>query len=407
VWVTTEDVVRKKYEALSPLMDERMRRCWAGIEAESLGEGGITIVERATGMSRTTIRAGRDELRGGIDNAGVVQVRRPGGGRPRLEELNPGLITDLESLVEPVTRGDPESPLRWTAKSTRKLAAELTELGTPISPQKVGELLFLMGYRLQAVQKTREGTEHPDRNAQFEFINDRAEAYQARNAPVISVDTKKKELVGDFANAGREWQPIGEPVPVRVHDFIDKDLGKVIPYGVYDLARNEGWVNVGIDHDTPEFAVASIKRWWSQMGRKVYEKATELLITADAGGSNAYRSRVFKTELQAFADQTGLTIGVSHFPPGTSKWNKIEHRMFCHITENWRGRPLVDHETVVQLIGATRTSTGLRIKAKLDERSFPKGVEVTDEELAEVNLIREAFHGEWNYTIAPRRRRES
>lgn len=407
MWVTTEEVVRKKYKALSPLMDERMRRCWAGIEAESLGEGGIAIVERAIGMSRTTIRAGRDELRVGIDNAAVVQVRRPGGGRPRLEDLNPGLITDLESLVEPVTRGDPESPLRWTAKSTRKLAAELTERGTPISPQKVGELLFLMGYRLQAVQKTREGTEHPDRNAQFEFINDRVEAYQARNAPVISVDTKKKELVGDFANAGREWQPISEPVPVRVHDFIDKDLGKVIPYGVYDLARNEGWVNVGIDHDTPEFAVASIKRWWSQMGRKVYEKATELLITADAGGSNAYRSRVFKTELQAFADQTGLTIGVSHFPPGTSKWNKIEHRMFCHITENWRGRPLVDHETIVQLIGATRTSTGLRIKAKLDERSYPTGVEVTDEELAEVNLIREAFHGEWNYTIAPRRGPES
>jgi len=406
VGVTTEDVVRKKYEALSPLMDERMRRCWAGIEAESLGDGGIAIVERATGMSRTTIRAGRDEVRNGIDGAAMIQVRRPGCGRPRLEELNPGLITDLESLVEPVTRGDPESPLRWTTKSTRKLAAELTERGTPISPQKVGELLFLMGYRLQAVQKTREGTEHPDRNAQFEFINDRVEAYQARNAPVISVDTKKKELVGDFANKGREWQPMSEPVPVRVHDFIDKDLGKVIPYGVYDLARNEGWVNVGVDHDTPEFAVASIARWWSQMGRKVYEKATELLITADAGGSNAYRSRVFKTELQAFADRTGLRIGVSHFPPGTSKWNKIEHRLFCHITENWRGRPLVDHETIVQLIGATRTTTGLRVRAKLDERAFPKGVEATDAELAEVNLIRDAFHGEWNYTIAPRVRRE-
>jgi hypothetical protein len=400
--VTTEDVIRRKYEALAPLMDERGKRCWAGIEAEMLGEGGIAIVERATGMSRTTIRAGRDELRAGLQNVEVVQVRRPGGGRPRLEELNPGLITDLESLVDPVTRGDPESPLRWTTKSTRKLAAELTERGTPISPQKVGELLFLMGYRLQAVQKTREGTEHPDRNAQFEFINDRVEAYQARNAPVISVDTKKKELVGDFANKGREWQPIGEPAPVRVHDFIDKDLGKVIPYGVYDLARNEGWVNVGIDHDTPEFAVASIRNWWSQMGRKVYENATELLITADAGGSNAYRSRVFKTELQKFADRTGLTIGVSHFPPGTSKWNKIEHRMFCHITENWRGRPLVDHETVVQLIGATRTNTGLRVRAKLDERAFPKGVEVTDEELAEVNLIREAYHGEWNYTIGIR-----
>lgn len=402
-----EEVVRKKYEALSPLMDERVRRCWAGIEAELLGEGGIAIVERATGISRTTIRAGRDELRGGVDNIAVVEVRRPGGGRPRLEELNPGLIADLESLVEPMTLGDPESPLRWTTKSTRKLAAELTARGTSISPQKVGELLFLMGYRLQAVQKTREGTEHRDRNAQFEFINDRVEAYQERKAPVISVDTKKKELVGDFANKGREWQPMSEPVPVRVHDFIDKDLGKVIPYGVYDLARNEGWVNVGIDHDTPEFAVASISRWWSQMGCKVYENAKELLITADSGGSNASRSRVFKTELQAFADRTGLTIGVSHFPPGTSKWNKIEHRMFCHITENWRGRPLVDHETIVQLISATRTTTGLRVRAKLDQRAFPKGVEVTDKELAEVNLIRDAFHGEWNYTIAPRRKRQS
>lgn len=385
-------------------MDERMRRCWAGIEAEALGDGGIAIVERATGMSRTTIRAGRDEVRAGIKATEVVQVRRAGGGRPRLEALDPGLITDLESLVEPVTRGDPESPLRWTSKSTRKLAAELTERGKPISPQKVGELLFAMGYRLQAVQKTSEGTEHPDRNAQFEFINDRVEGYQQRGAPVISVDTKKKELVGDFKNAGREWRPMSEPIPVRVHDFKDPDLGKVIPYGVYDLGRNEGWVNVGIDHDTPEFAVASIARWWSLMGCKVYEKATELLITADAGGSNAYRSRVFKTELQKFADRTGLTIGVSHFPPGTSKWNKIEHRMFCHITENWRGQPLVDRETVVQLIGATRTTTGLRVKAKLDVRLFPKGTEVTDEKLAEVNLVKEAFHGEWNYTIAPRRR---
>lgn len=384
-------------------MDERMRRCWAGIEAEVLGDGGIAIVERATGMSRTTIRAGRDEVRAGIEPTGGAQVRRAGGGRPRLEALDPGLISDLESLVEPVTRGDPESPLRWTAKSTRKLAAELTERGKPISPQKVGDLLFAMGYRLQAVQKTSEGTEHPDRNAQFEFINDRVEAYQERGAPVISVDTKKKELVGDFKNAGREWRPVGEPIPVRVHDFKDPELGKVIPYGVYDLGRNEGWVNVGIDHDTPEFAVASIARWWSLMGCKVYENATELLITADAGGSNAYRSRVFKTELQKLADRTGLTIGVSHFPPGTSKWNKIEHRMFCHITENWRGQPLVDRETVVQLIGATRTTTGLRVKAKLDVRPFPKGTEVTDEELAEVNLVKEAFHGEWNYTIAPRR----
>lgn len=401
--MTTEADVRRKYEALSPLMDERMRRCWAGIEADVLGEGGIAIVERATGMSRTTIRAGRDEVRAGLDDAAVVQVRRTGGGRPRLEALDPELLTALESLVDPVTRGDPMSPLRWTSKSTRKLASELTDQGKPISPQKVGQLLFTLGYRLNATQKTLEGTAHPDRNEQFEFINARVEAYQARQAPVISVDTKKKELVGEFKNAGREWQPIGDPVPVRVHDFLDPELGKVIPYGVYDLARNEGWVNVGIDHDTPEFAVASIARWWSQMGRKVYEKATELLITADAGGSNGYRSRLFKAELQKFADRSGLTIGVSHFPPGTSKWNKIEHRLFCHITENWRGRPLVDHETVVQLIGATRTTTGLQVKAKLDRRSYPIGIKVTDAELRELNLIEEDFHGDWNYTIAPRR----
>jgi hypothetical protein len=401
--VTTEQEVRRKYEALSPLMDERMRRCWAGVEAEVLGEGGIAIVERATGMSRTTIRAGRDELRAGVEDIAVVQVRRTGGGRPRLEELDPALVTDLESLVEPVTRGDPESPLRWTSKSTRKLATALTERGKQISPQKVGQLLFALGYRLHAVQKTLEGTDHPDRDAQFEFINDRVEEFHARSSPVISVDTKKKELVGDFKNAGREWHPIGEPVPVRVHDFIDPDLGKAIPYGIYDLGRNEGWVNVGIDHDTPEFAVASISRWWSQMGRKVYEKATELLITADAGGSNGYRSRLFKTELQKFADRTGLTISVSHFPPGTSKWNKIEHRMFCHITENWRGRPLVDHETIVQLIGGTRTTTGLRVKAKLDRRTYPIGIKVSDAELQDVNLLEENFHGDWNYTIAPRR----
>ena len=296
--VTTEQEIRRKYEALSPLMDERMRRCWAGVEADAIGEGGIAIVERATGTSRTTIRAGRDEARAGVESVDVVQVRRTGGGRPRLEEQDPGLMTDLESLVDPVTRGDPESPLRWTSKSTRKLATELTERGKPISPQKVGQLLFALGYRLNAAQKTLEGTNHPDRNEQFEFINDRVEAYQARNAPVISVDTKKKELVGDFKNAGREWQPLGEPVPVRVHDFVDPDLGKAIPYGIYDLGRNEGWVNVGIDHDTPEFAVASIARWWSQMGRKVYPNASELLITADAGGSNGYRSRLFKIELQ-------------------------------------------------------------------------------------------------------------
>jgi len=383
-------------------MDERLRRLWAGSEAEAYGPGGIAAVERATGLSRTTIRTGRDELRAGVSREEVVAVRREGAGRPRLEERDPELVATLESLVDPVTRGDPESPLRWTSKSTRKLAQEMTERGHQISPQKVGVLLHDLGYSLQANVKKVEGTQHPDRNAQFEFINDRVDAYHGRGAPVISVDTKKKELVGDFRNAGREWQPKGEPVPVRVHDFIDPELGKAIPYGVYDLARNTGWINVGTDHDTPEFAVRSIASWWKHMGRKAYPDATELLITADGGGSNGYRSRLWKAELQRFADRTGLTIGVSHFPPGTSKWNKIEHRLFCHITENWRGRPLVDHETIVQLIGSTRTSTGLVVKARLDQREYQTGIKVSDSEMKQLNIITHSFHAEWNYSIVPR-----
>ncbi len=395
----SEKEIRQKYEALEPVMDERLRRLWAGAEAEAYGDGGIAAVERATGMSRTTIRIGRDELRAGVDPDGPV--RRAGGGRPRLEAQDPALEAALEALVEPLTRGDPESPLRWTSKSTRKLADELTAQGRPISPQKVGQLLHGLGYSLQGTHKTLEGTSHPDRNAQFEFINERVEEYQERGAPVISVDTKKKELVGDFKNGGREWHPEGKPVPVRVHDFIDPDLGKAIPYGIYDLAQNTGWVNVGIDHDTPAFAVESIARWWRHMGKLTYPNATELLITADGGGSNASRSRLFKAKLQRFADRTGLTIGVSHFPPGTSKWNKVEHRLFCHITENWRGRPLVDLETVVQLIGSTRTKAGLVVKAKLDRRQYPTGIKVSDTEMSELNLVEEDFHGEWNYTIAP------
>lgn len=399
---TQVEIIRTKYEALRPVMNERVSRLWAGAEADALGPGGIAIVGEATGMSRTTVRAGRDELRKGVDDADVVSVRHAGGGRPAIEELQPQIIPALESLVDPVTRGDPESPLRWTSKSTRRLAAELGEQGFKVSPQKVGQLLHASGYSLQANQKTLEGASHPDRNGQFEFINERVDAFQGRGAPVISVDTKKKELVGDFHNRGSEWQPSGQPVPVRVHDFIDDDLGKVIPYGVYDLARNTGWVNVGIDHDTPAFAVESISRWWRQMGRRAYPDAKELLITADGGGSNGARSRLWKLELQGFADRAGLSVSVSHFPPGTSKWNKIEHRLFCHITENWRGRPLTDHETVVQLIGSVRTSTGLTVKARLDIRSYATGIKVTDSQMDDLALTQERFHGEWNYTLHPR-----
>ena len=397
-----EQMIRTKFLVLRPVMDERLTRLWAGVEADALGDGGIATVERATGLSRTTIRAGRDELRGGVRPDDVVAIRRAGGGRPRLEDRSPAIVEALELLVDPVTRGDPESPLRWTSKSTRKLADELTAHGYPVSPQKVGQLLHASGYSLQATQQTLEGTAHPDRNAQFEFINAQVDAFHAQAAPVISVDTKKKELIGTFENGGREWQPTGSPVPVRVHDFIDDGLGKVIPYGVYDLAHNTGWVSVGTDHDTPAFAVRSIARWWRQMGKRTYPEARELLITADAGGSNSTRSRLWKVELQRFATRTGLTISVVHFPPGTSKWNKIEHRLFCHITENWRGRPLVDRETVVQLIGSVRTTTGLTVRAELDTRAYPVGIKVPDSDMEHVVITRARFHGEWNYTIHPR-----
>ena len=400
--VDHEAAVRTKFLALRPVLDERLSRLWAGAEAEALGDGGIALVERATGLSRTTIRAGRDELRAGVSAEDVVLVRRAGGGRPRIEDTTPEIVAVLESLVDPVTRGDPESPLRWTSKSTRKLATELTAQGYTVSPQKVGQLLAASGYSLQATQKTIEGTDHPDRDAQFAFINEGVDLCHSRGAPVISVDTKKKELVGAFANGGREWQPSGDPVPVRVHDFLDPTLGKAIPYGVYDLAQNTGWVSVGIDHDTPAFAVESIARWWRYMGQKTYPDARELLITADAGGSNSARARLWKVELQRLADRTGLAISVSHFPPGTSKWNKIEHRLFCHITENWRGRPLTDHETIVQLIGSVRTASGLTVKAKLDTRTYPLGVKVPNADMDNLLLTRAEFHGEWNYTIHPR-----
>jgi transposase len=400
--MNSAEALTMKYQHLNPVMDERVRRLWAGAEALAYGAGGLSAVAAATGLSRTTIREGIRELQAGVSQETVVHVRRPGGGRKSLEHQDPELKEALERLVEPVTRGDPESPLRWTAKSTRKLAEELTAAGHPVSPQKVGRLLKEVGYSLQSNQKTLEGKTHPDRNAQFEFINARTEEFQAAGQPVISVDTKKKELVGDFKNGGREWRPQGEPEQVRTHDFIDPELGKAIPYGVYDVTRNQGWVNVGIDHDTPEFAVESIRRWWRCMGRQCYPEATALLITADSGGSNSYRARAWKTELQRLADETNLTISVSHFPPGTSKWNKIEHRLFCHITENWRARPLVDHETVVQLIGNTRTQAGLRVRARLDTHSYSIGIRIPDEILSAVALEREDFHGEWNYTILPR-----
>jgi hypothetical protein len=396
--------IRSRHERLAPLMDERLTRLWASSEALALGRGGIAAVTKATGILGKRIRYGiRDlkevEQRPPVDPPRQQRIRRPGAGRKPLVEKDPTLVTDLDALVEPTTRGDPESALRWTCKSVRKLAEELRTMGHRVSPQKVSELLHGMEYSLQGTHKTREGSTHPDRNAQFEHINAQARSFQRAGEPVISVDTKKKELVGDFANGGKEWRPVGEPEPVRVHDFIDKRLGKAIPYGVYDIRRNEGWVNVGIDHDTAEFAVASIRRWWTRMGRRAYPSATRLLVTADAGGSNGYRTRLWKLELQRFANETGLNLTVAHYPPGTSKWNKIEHRMFCHISENWRGRPLESVETIVSLIGSTTTKSGLRIKSALDRRRYQKSVDVSDTQLATVDVRPHHFHGDWNYTI--------
>ena len=393
--------IRTKYELLSPLLSERVRRLWAATEARALGRGGITAVAAATTMSRNTIRSGVRELEKGIDPDDTGRSRQPGAGRKRIEKTNPEILVMLEELVDPLTRGDPESPLRWTAKSARKLASELRTLGHRVSPQKVVELLRGLGYSLQANRKTREGTQHPDRNAQFEYINEQAKDFLRRGQPVISVDTKKKELVGNFKNGGREWQPSKAPEKVRVHDFKDEELGKAIPYGVFDVGANEGWVSVGIDHDTAEFAVESIRRWWRHMGSKVYPEATELLITADAGGSNAYRTRAWKYHLQCFADEAGLKVGVCHYPPGTSKWNRIEHRMWSYITMNWRGKPLTSLEVIVSLIANTTTQTGLRIKAKLDRKSYPLGEKISPEEFDGIRIHPAPFHGDWNYAISP------
>ena len=393
--------LRAKFESLRGVMDERRQRLWAATEANALGRGGVAAVERATGMTRRRILDGLREL---SDPSSLVgdHVRRPGAGRPTMVSSDLTLLRDLERLVAPSTRGDPMSPLRWTCKSTRKLAEELSRGSHSIGRQKVGELLAELDYTLHSPRKTHEASSrHPDRNAQFEYINTRVRDFQRRGQPVVSVDAKKKEKVGDFHNAGREWQPKGRPVPVRMHDFVDPVLGKATPYGVYDLRRNEGWVSVGIDHDTAEFAVESLRRWWRRMGRRVYPEAGELLVTADGGGSNGARCRLWKLELHAMARQFGLAITVLHYPPGTSKWNKIEHRMFSHITENWRGRPLESVETIVSLIGSTKTRAGLRIRAQLDENTYEKGIKVSKHELSDVKLTPHKFHGEWNYTIDP------
>jgi hypothetical protein len=400
-------MIEAKFQALSGRLDEATLRLWAATEARSLGRGGVSAVAKAIGMSRTTIHAGLAELKAAASapdgkSETRPRVRAAGGGRKRLTAKDASLLQDLDALVEPTSRGDPMSPLRWTCKSTYRLAEELQRLGHAVSQRTVCDLLTQMEYSLQSTRKTREGGQHEDRDAQFAHIARTVAEYQAAGDPVISVDTKKKELIGDFKNAGKEWQPKGRPEEVRVHDFIDPDLGKVAPYGVYDLTANAGWVNVGIDHDTAEFAVESIRRWWREMGKATYPRARRLLITADCGGSNGHRVRLWRRELQKFADQLKLPVQVCHFPPGTSKWNKIEHRMFCHITANWRGRPLISRQVVVNLIGSTTTREGLRIQAGIDENAYAKGIKVTDEELATLAIERDEFHGEWNYRMSPR-----
>lgn len=398
-----ERIVRRKFDSLRAVLDEQTRRLWAGAEARALGRGGVCLVAKATRLSRTTIHQGMKDL---VEGSAIVdgvrkRIRSWGGGRKAIVQYDPTVRRDLEGLVDPVTRGDPESPLRWTCKSVRQLSIALQNQGHVIGRQKVAHLLAKMGYSLQANRKTKEGSGHPDRDKQFAYINDKVVDFQARRQPVISVDTKKKELIGDYKNQGREWQPKGHPEQVGIYDFVDKQAGKVNPYGVYDQTNNEGWVSVGTDHDTAEFAAESIRRWWYKMGKDRYPEATELLVTADCGGSNGHRVRMWKVALQSLANDTGLRISVCHFPPGTSKWNKIEHRMFCHISMNWRGKPLASHEIAVNLIVGTTTATGLAITAELDRKVYPKGLKITDAELSKVNLNKAAFHGEWNYTISP------
>ena len=403
---TLVERVRGKFTTLVGMMDERMRRQWAATEALAVGWGGVTAVSLATGLSRNTVDVGIREVRAREKQRNRVvvshRIRRVGGGRKPIMESDPSISGVLDGLVEPLTRGDPESPLRWTCRSTRNLAEELQRRGHVVGERTVAMLLNQAGYSLQSNRKVREGTSHPDRNAQFEHINAQVVAFQQRGQPVISVDTKKKELVGNFKNGGREWSPQGAPEEVLVHDFQDPGLGKAIPYGVYDLTHNQGWVSVGIDHDTARFAAETIRRWWQKMGHKRFPKARQLLITADGGGSNSSRCRLWKVALQTLADHLGLELSVCHFPPGTSKWNKIEHRLFCHITQNWRGKPLISHEVIVNLIANTSTHSGLRVQAELDTHRYEPGIKVTDAELSTVRIRMDDFHGDWNYSIAQR-----
>lgn len=396
-----EEEIKQRYERVSGELNERTRRLVAASEALAIGWGGVSVVSRATGLSRRVISQGIKELQEGT-KAGEGRIRHRGGGRKSNVSKDPRLGEDLERLVEPVTRGDPESPLRWTSKSVRKLAKELQRMGHQVSHELVSELLHGLGYSLQANRKTREGGEHPDRDGQFEHLNAQAEAFLAAGEPVVSVDAKKKELVGDFKNPGREWHPQGAAEQVRVYDFPIAGLGRATPYGVYDLGRNEGWVNVGIDHDTAAFAVESIRRWWKAVGQSQYPEAKRLLISADGGGSNGSRVRLWKWELQQLADETGLSITVCHLPPGTSKWNKIEHRLFAWISQNWRSKPLTSYAVILQLIAATTTQAGLTVQCQLDNNTYPAGRKVSDEEMATLSIRPDSFHGEWNYTILPR-----
>jgi len=400
--VIDTSAIRARFETLGPFLNERARRLFAASEARAAGRGGVTAVSAATGIARSTIGRGLAELRSEASPSSS-HIRRPGGGSKAKIETEPGLLDALATLVQSAIRGDPEAALLWVSKSQRHLAGALAQRGFTASQTLVGRLLRRLGFSLQANRKTREGTNHPDRNAQFEYINAQINTFQSAGQPTISVDTKKKELVGDFKNGGRELRPKGDPEAVRVHDFVIPELGKVSPYGVYDIAANAGWVNLGITRDTAAFAVESIRRWWQELGQPRYPKAEQLLITADCGGSNGSRVRLWKSELQALADQTGLSITVAHPPPGTSKWNRIEHRLFAFITQNWRGKPLVSHQVIVQLIANTTTSTGLTVKCRLDENSYEKGIKVTDAEMAKLNISQADFHSEWNYTFQPRK----
>ena len=398
------EAIRIKYGVLQVEFDERTRRMWAAAEAKTLGHGGVAAVSRATGIAESTIRIGRKEIQirslADKPQKTVRRVRQKGGGRKSLEHKDSDLLVVLDRLVEPTSRGDPMSPLRWTCKSTRRLAKELTNKGYSISHTKVGQLLSALHYSLQSTRKRMEGKSHPDRDSQFKFINGKVIDFQSRGQPVISVDAKKKELIGRFSNGGQEYQPVGTPEEVETYDFPSMADGKATPYGVYDMTCNQGWVSVGTDHDTAQFAVHSIRQWWHQMGKVAYPEAEELLITADGGGSNGSRNRLWKRELQEFVDEVGLSVSVCHFPPGTSKWNKIEHRMFSHITKNWRGRPLTSHAVIVNLIANTTTNAGLKIQSALDTEEYPTGIKISEQEMTAINLERNSFHGEWNYMIS-------